>query len=110
MGKKIQCIGRYAMDGVTLGKGSFATVELATHGLVSAKVCFTPSFKRWWIPIGARLEGPKLEPEGPRAKVGFPTADPVVFEHSGHYVWLLWHLSSVGRLQHFSTPSMDKCK
>jgi len=31
--------------------------------------------KRWWIPIGARLEGPKLETEGPRADVGFPTAD-----------------------------------
>jgi len=31
--------------------------------------------KRWWIPTGARLEGPKLEPEGPRAEVGFPTAD-----------------------------------
>jgi len=31
--------------------------------------------KRWWIPIGARLEGQKLEPEGPRAEVGFPTAD-----------------------------------
>jgi len=28
---------------------------------------------RWWIPIGARPEGPKLEPEGPRAEVGFPT-------------------------------------
>ena len=41
MGKKIQCIGRYAMDGVTLGKGSFATVELATHGLVNAKVSFS---------------------------------------------------------------------
>jgi len=26
------------MDGVTLGKGSFATVELATHGLVNVKV------------------------------------------------------------------------
>jgi len=38
MGKKIQCIGRYAMDGVTLGKGSFAAVELATHGLVNVKV------------------------------------------------------------------------
>jgi len=23
--------------------------------------------KRWWIPVGARLEGPKLEPEEPRA-------------------------------------------
>ena len=31
--------------------------------------------KRWWIAIGARPEGLKLEPEGPRAKVGFPTAD-----------------------------------
>ena len=31
--------------------------------------------KRWWIPTGARLEGPKLEPKGPRAEVGFPTAD-----------------------------------
>jgi len=26
--------------------------------------------KMWWIPTGARLEGPKLEPEGPRAEVG----------------------------------------
>ena len=31
--------------------------------------------KRWWIPIGGNLEGPKLEPEGQRAEVGFPTAD-----------------------------------
>jgi len=31
--------------------------------------------KRWWIPTGARLEGPKLEPKGPRAEVVFPTAD-----------------------------------
>ena len=31
--------------------------------------------KRWWIAVGARLEGPKLEPEGLRAEVGFPTAD-----------------------------------
>ena len=31
--------------------------------------------KRWWIPVGARLEGPKHEPEGSRAEVGFPTAD-----------------------------------
>jgi len=35
-----------------------------------------------WCPIGARLEGPKLEPEGPklepegpRAEVGFLTVD-----------------------------------
>jgi len=31
--------------------------------------------KRWLIPIGARPEGLKLEPEWPRAEVGFPTAD-----------------------------------
>jgi len=31
--------------------------------------------KRWWISIGARLEGPKLESEGRTADVGFPTAD-----------------------------------
>ena len=31
--------------------------------------------KRWWISTGARLEGPKLEPEGLRAEVGYPTAD-----------------------------------
>ena len=31
--------------------------------------------KGWWIPTGVRLEGPKLEPEGQRAEVGFPTAD-----------------------------------
>jgi len=31
--------------------------------------------KRWWIPIGATPEGLKLEPEGPRAEVGFLTAD-----------------------------------
>jgi len=31
--------------------------------------------KRWWIPIGARLEVPELEPEEPRAEVGFSTAN-----------------------------------
>jgi len=31
--------------------------------------------KRCWIPIGARPEGPKFEPQGPRAKVAFPTDD-----------------------------------
>jgi len=31
--------------------------------------------KMWWIPTGVRLEGLKLEPEGPRAEAGFPTAD-----------------------------------
>ena len=38
MGKKIQCIGRYVMDGVTLGKGNFAKVELATHSVTGCKV------------------------------------------------------------------------
>jgi len=28
--------------------------------------------KRWWIPIGARLEGPKLEPEGAESRGGVP--------------------------------------
>jgi len=63
--------------------------------------------KRCWIPIAARLEGPKLEPEVPRAEVVFPRW---VFEHSRHSVWLLWPLNKVWRLQHLSTPSMDKCK
>jgi len=31
--------------------------------------------KTWWIPTGARLEGPKLEPKGPRAQVVVLTAD-----------------------------------
>jgi len=65
--------------------------------------------KRWWIPMGARLEGPKLEPKGPRAD-GVPDRRPGVFEHSRHSVWLLWHLNSVWCLQHLSTPSMDKFK
>ena len=38
MGKKIQYIGRYVMEGTTLGKGNFAKVELATHGLTEVKV------------------------------------------------------------------------
>jgi len=31
--------------------------------------------KSWLIPTGATPEGLKLEPKGPRAEVGFPTAD-----------------------------------
>ncbi|XP_061168064.1 uncharacterized protein LOC133177003 isoform X3 [Saccostrea echinata] len=38
MGKKIQCLGRYVMDCQTLGKGSFARVELATHSVTGCKV------------------------------------------------------------------------
>ena len=45
--------------------------------------------KRRWVPTGARLEGPKLEPEEPRADVGFPDRRPGVFEHLRHSVWLL---------------------
>ena len=38
MGKKIQYLGHYVMDGVVLGKGNFARVELATHKIVEVKV------------------------------------------------------------------------
>ncbi|XP_025109831.1 uncharacterized protein LOC112573563 isoform X3 [Pomacea canaliculata] len=38
MGRKIQCIGRYAMEGHTLGKGNFARVELAHHTVTGCKV------------------------------------------------------------------------
>ncbi len=38
MGKKIHELGRYVMDGVLLGKGNFARVELATHSVTSIKV------------------------------------------------------------------------
>ena len=60
--------------------------------------------KRWWIPIGAR-------PEGPRAEVGFTTADHGLssIQCTVWLLWLLWLLNSVWRLQHLSTPSMDKC-
>jgi len=38
---------------------------------------------RWWIPVGERLEEPKLEPEGPKGEVGFPTADQMYTVQSG---------------------------
>jgi len=38
MGKKIRYLGRYVMDDVSLGKGNFARVELATHDMTSIKV------------------------------------------------------------------------
>ncbi|XP_076441180.1 uncharacterized protein LOC143280426 [Babylonia areolata] len=38
MGKKIQCLGRYTMEGLTLGKGNFARVELAHHTVTGVKV------------------------------------------------------------------------
>ena len=45
----------------------------AANPLLQAVVKFLG--KRWRIPVGARLEGPKLEPEGPTALLGFQTAD-----------------------------------
>ena len=51
---------------------AFTPAEAGT--LVSVHVVKLLS-KTWWIPTGARLEGPKLEPTGPRAEVGLPTAD-----------------------------------
>ena len=38
MGKKIGSIGHYTMVGHTLGKGSFARVELAVHRVTKCKV------------------------------------------------------------------------
>ena len=38
MGKKIQCLGRYTMEGQTLGKGNFARVELAHHTVTGVTV------------------------------------------------------------------------
>ncbi|KAJ8306263.1 hypothetical protein KUTeg_016808 [Tegillarca granosa] len=38
MGKKIQCIGKYVMEGRMLGKGNFARVELATHEKTACKI------------------------------------------------------------------------
>lgn len=38
MGKKIGSIGHYSMVGHTLGKGSFARVELAIHRVTKCKV------------------------------------------------------------------------
>ena len=51
----------------------------AASGYQSTATCSRPAVillsKRWCIPISAKLEGPKLEPERPTAEVGFPTAD-----------------------------------
>jgi len=53
-----------------------SSAELSTLPLSVVKLLS----KRWWIPIGtrlegSRLEGSKLEPEGPRAEMGFSTTD-----------------------------------
>jgi len=50
------------------------SLETATRGVCAVVKLLS---KRLWIPVGARLEGSKLESEGPRADVGFPTADQV---------------------------------
>ena len=65
-----------------------ASVEAGCDGELSMSLPYWPTTaqqptgsvvelrsKRWCVPIGVRLEGPKLEPEGPRAEVGFPTAE-----------------------------------
>ena len=52
------------------------SLEIATRSVGLCAVVKLLS-KRLWIPVGARLEGSKLESEGPRADVGFPTADQV---------------------------------
>jgi len=51
--------------------------------------------RRWWVPIGTRLEGTKLEPKGPRAELVFPTADQGFSSIQRRFVWLLRHLNSV---------------
>jgi len=59
-----------------------------------------------------RREAWRVEARARRAESRDGVSDrrPRVFEHSRHSVWLLWHLNSVWRLQHLSTPSKDKCK
>jgi len=66
--------------------------------------------KRWWFPIGARAEGLKLEPEGPRAEVGFPIADQG-FRAFKAFCLASWHLNSVWRLgsTQQSNGSQQKC-
>jgi len=51
--------------------------------------------RRWWVPVGTRLEGTKLEPKGPRAELVSPTADQGFSSIQRRFVWLLWHLNSV---------------
>ena len=62
-----------AKQHATFKRNDVISVFFVFHGSAAAPVVKLLS-KRWWIPAGARLEGPKLEPEGPRAEVGFPTA------------------------------------
>ena len=45
--------------------------------------------KRWWIPIGARPEGPKLSRTKGRQQKWGADCRLGVFEHSRHSVWLL---------------------
>jgi len=40
-----------------------------------ASVCMFVCRLVQWLNYSARGGGPKLEPEGPKAEVGFPTAD-----------------------------------
>jgi len=61
------------MNGIIKTSGQYVTATTNPTLIVTPVVKLLS--KRWLIPIGARLEGSKLEPEGPRAEVGFPTAD-----------------------------------
>jgi len=57
--------------GRTAPKSSTLTTRLPSHPTYGV-THIQPVVKL----LGAMPEGPKLEPKGPRAKVGFPTADP----------------------------------
>ena len=53
--------------------------------------------KRWWIPVGARLEGP-------RAEVGFPTADQGFSSIQGtlfgfYAIKVVFHAHNYGQMQ-----------
>ncbi|XP_074641372.1 uncharacterized protein LOC141899118 [Tubulanus polymorphus] len=61
MGKKIQFLGRYVMEGQTLGKGNFARVELATHGVTNCKVAIkiidSRKIKEDYVRVNLHREG-----------------------------------------------------
>ena len=59
------------------GKYNSYTLVLLTEECTARTVCAVVKLfsKRWLVPIGARLEGPKLEPEWPKAELGLPTTN-----------------------------------
>jgi len=48
---------------------------IGCFGIPALRAVVKSLSKRCCIPTGARLEGTKLESEGPRAEMGFPTVD-----------------------------------